>query len=127
MKTPTQEQFQKIIDTLEKAPSGAKVDMQETQTNKCGYPMCFAGWYLILSGINKKSFTSGVDMVAKDLGFTHAGDLKLWAKQHKDIWGNESGYFMFSSEHSFGGHPLTITLETIIDHWKGVKERAAVL
>jgi len=134
MKTPTQEQFQVVIDNLEKAlkisKNNAPVDMMSVDIaiNKkyaCGTPMCHAGWYLIATSkvTSHTSYSDGAELMAEHLGFANDFYLKLWAKQNSDIWGNREGESMFCSENAFStSEPFG--LKTIIDHWKAVKERA---
>jgi len=136
MKTPTQEQFQTVIDNLEKANTAkALVNMGETEVNYCGSPMCHGGWYAFSKDLrdidefsDNDSYISyfiGAEEMGKDLGFKDQFELMQWASSNDEIWGNKSGSYMFNGETAFldGMTPIT-SLSQIIDHWKGVKERA---
>ena len=77
-------------------------------------------------------FAVGAEQMAEDLGLGHPQLLMLWAEQNPDLWGNEHGYNMFSCERAFftGVQPSNIrihdsqlTLQMVLDHWKGVYER----
>lgn len=136
MKTPTQEQFQVVIDNLEKAFKISKrnapvdmmsVDISVKKKDACGTPMCHAGWYLIATSkvTNYTSYSQGASLIAEHLGFVDEFYLKLWADKNQNIWGNEKGVLMFCSSSAFGVFDDIFTLRTIINHWKGVKERAA--
>lgn len=136
MKTPTQEQFQIVIDNLEKANkmanNNAKIDMMQgtvkREQNLCGTPVCFGGWYCIGKGLSSDNYSHGAYHIANDLGFDNECDLKLWASTNIGIWGNNYGKIMFCDGLAFGKKEDTgFTLKTIINHWKGVKERAAKL
>lgn len=139
MKTeiPTQEQFQVVIDNLEKAfkisKKNAPVNMMSTdisikKKDACGTPMCHAGWYLIATSkiTNYTRYTQGCELIAEHLGFDGAFYLKLWAERNKSIWGNKYGGDMFFNSKAFCEFGV-FGLKTIINHWKGVKERAEKL
>lgn len=131
-KTPTQEQFQTVIDNLKKANKMAKgyanIHMMEGIPNKaanlCGTPLCHGGWYCIGKGL-EDNWKGGMRAIAEDLGFDDEQVLKTWANQNPQIWGNEYGGSMFCDGVAFGKkHDNGFTLQTIINHWKGVKKRA---
>lgn len=134
MRNPTQEQFQVVIDNLEKAWRSAKrndnrkVNMMETSINYCGSPMCFAGWYAVAKKLDEwdHSYSDGCELVARDLGFDFKRELTEWAVRNVKIWGNDWGSYMFYDGRAFDFDDEDHgTLKQIIDHWKGVKERAA--
>jgi hypothetical protein len=88
LKTPTQEQFQIVIDTLIEANKLFKkspVCMYETEINHCGSPMCHGGWYAIIRG--GCNFTRGAYQMAEDLGFRPEYKLRDWAEANPEIWG----------------------------------------
>ena len=130
MYIPSQEQFQIVIDNLEKANKIANnalgklnCDMQEYKMfDDCGTPMCHAGWYSITFNLN--SMHSGADLISQHLGFPNGLNLMRWAKRYTEIWGNEHGDCMFASGFAFGIENDVFDLQLIVDHWKGVKERA---
>jgi hypothetical protein len=131
MRTPTQEQFQIVIDTLTEAYKLAKrnapVDMMISDVFSpiCGTPMCHVGWYASVNYISGIDFTEGSNMIASDLGFRNKIELKEWAHDNPEIWGNDRGEGMFCDGEAFGQEDDTgFTLKTIIDHWKAVKKRA---
>lgn len=132
MKTPTQEQFQVVIDTLEKANSMAKgiaeVNMLngfvEKEKNLCGTPLCHGGWYVVASELDTYDYMEGANKMANDLGFDDYSALEDWASDNSAIWGNIHGNQMFNSSSAFLDKGYVSDLSEIIDHWKGVKERA---
>lgn len=131
MKHPTKQQMQSVIDTLEQAVELAErncpVDMGEGKIYRdhpCGTPMCFAGWYGLVTS-NKGNFLEGRSKIVNALGFKCSYELKKWAGENPEIWGNKYGLFMFSDDRSFTGDSDTEipNLQYIINHLKGVKER----
>lgn len=132
IKTPTQEQFQIVIDTLEeawlKSKKRGKVDMMEpvvVHENHCGTPMCFAGWYTSIRIGDSTTYEDGCELIARDLGFDSPTDLKVWAEAKYEIWGNDMGYTMFTDGGAFGiDSDSGFSLYTIVKHWKEVKQRA---
>ena len=164
---PSPEQVQKVIDTFEKAlPLANKTDnhlnmgctgADVNSAHSCGTSCCHGGWYAIITGKNSLfeliprtlSFYDGALNMAQDLGFNintsiyhnsdhiTANELLTWAASNPDIWGNENGLHMFSSNN---GNPIARrgkmaffhpvkrpcgaeNLQDIVDHWKEVKER----
>lgn len=144
MKTPTQEQFDKVINNLitayEISKHDAPVDMYNTEaftTNHkhlCGTPMCHAGWYASIALKGKRvdssglpiNYLDGASIMSKHLGFASGGDLEFWAKNNPEIWGNENGRMIFTSAYAFN-YKGELDLLAIINHWQAVKERAAKL
>lgn len=130
--TPTQKQFQVVIDNLKKASKSAKkdenrnVNMMETSINYCGSPMCFAGWYAVAKKLDEweNSYSDGAQAVAVDLGFDGKLELCIWAETNITIWGNRWGNELFWDGRAFGMYEDYGTLQQIIDHLIGVKERA---
>ena len=100
--------------------------------HKCGTVHCHAGWYLLAKIWDLKSdfigsgekhlYEDGAYLMAKDLGLKKIRKLEGWAAKHPEIWGNDMGDFMFSSEESLG---YPDTLADIVDHWRGVRRRLA--
>lgn len=135
--TPTQEQFQIVIDNLEKVNRSAKrkhkdapVDMMETSINYCGSPMCFAGWYAVAKKLDEydSKYSDGAKIIAIDLGFNDKSYLRKWAESNPLLWGNSFGNDMFCDGRAFNQPEDTgFSLQTIINHWKCVKERSAKL
>lgn len=125
---PTQEQFQIVIDNLEKVIEKypeAEVSMMIPSINYRGSPMCPAGWYAFIHNITHNDYTAGAALIAEHLGFSSSHHLKMWAYDNPKIWGNKSGAGMFCDGAAFGGDDTTITnLSQIINHWKEVKVRA---
>lgn len=136
---PTQEQFQTVIDNLTKAaklyPEGkiAMLRLGISSGHGCLTPMCHAGWYGFICGVSGHSYTDGGELMAEHLGFSFNGEhslkgvflLEEWAAQNEKIWGNSNGVGIFSSAEAFGETTDTlISLWQIVNHWKGVKERA---
>ncbi len=109
MTTPTNQQIAAgltlVNDTLRKAPE-VNLDMMSTEWNEkniCGTPACFAGMYMALNGLKRdeKSWTNGSKMIAKACGFDKSSEFTQWADESREIWGNESGYGIFSSAAAF--------------------------
>ena len=109
MTNPTNQQIAAgltlVNDTLRKAPE-VNLDMKSTEWNEkniCGTPACFAGMYMALNGLKRdeKSWTNGSKMIAKACGFGNSDEMRHWAETNPELWGNESGYFMFSRSKAF--------------------------
>lgn len=138
MHTPTKQQVQKVIDTLKsvnekvfkETQTEAKVNMGEKEIHPCGTPMCHAGYYTVecinQGRITPNRFTDyleGAELISIDLGFDDVDDLRDWADiNHRNVWGNEEGIFMFSSYLAFDKEE-DLTLQDIITHWEGVRDR----
>ena len=71
------------------------------------------------------SFTSFVDILVEDLGFSWEIELTCWAEENPDIWGNEFGYSMLSSSKAFGKQHFDspVSIQEIAEHWHGVAQR----
>lgn len=99
----------------------------DKQQNICGTPVCHGGWYAIAKGSD--TYLGGALEMAEDLGFYQISELEIWAEQNDQLWGNIFGSHMFVSGCAFGdgtqNDKSLNSLIQIIDHWKGVKERAA--
>ncbi len=106
----------------------------------CGTVHCHGGWYAValiqnnsldIDGLEYVSYSEGAASMAAHLGFDDEIKLQRWAGQNPSIWGNEYGDSMFYVEAAFVGvvyNDLDELMEiegmqTIIDHWKGVKKR----
>jgi hypothetical protein len=83
--------------------------------------MCHAGWYMVA---NKKTgfYSEGKRLMARDLGFDHYTDLRIWASDNRKIWGNGNGNLMFEYSAAFN-YRDRLTLSAIIAHWKQVQKR----
>lgn len=136
---------------VELANGNCPVDMAQGDVfveHPCGTPMCHGGWYSLVLGYPR--FDAGAEQMAEDLGFTPIlnldgrgtpwedpaqDQLAQWAKNNPQLWGNVAGSVMFIDESAFGvvisldddlqREQLSpeLTLQMIIDHWKGVMER----
>lgn len=129
-KIPTQEQFDTVINNFElvlKTCSVAQVNMMQGSIKDCGSPMCHGGWYAFICGLTRKGyndFSDGANLMAEHLGFEDSDELKGWADEHPELWGNKYGEDMFCDGSAFGGNDDTINrLDQIVDHWKEVKVR----
>lgn len=99
--------------------------------NEFDQGMCVAGWYLMSTGIPQSSpevnFTHqhGSAVLAKELGFKNAMELKSWAAAHPELWGNKYGGEMFYSRCAWGNlyssskKPMT----KVIKHLKKLAKR----
>lgn len=66
----------------------------------------------------------GEDAIACVLGYDDVVDLRRWAAQNPETWGNEYGDLMFELDVAYGvagADPLAI--EDVARHWLGVAER----
>lgn len=111
----------------------SRLDMKETSVNnghKCGSVHCHGGWYAVMrcSTDENLDYTDGADKMATDLGFDEYVDLKYWADQCPEIWGNYEGDQMFSSVYAFESDTRdgAYTLKHIADHWSEVADRLAI-
>ena len=147
---PTSNQLRKVVLNFDKAISLAKVDapvnMQSTsiayEDNICGTPMCHAGWYLISvkAGAMREwardnsdrwdfpTYIDGVGALSKDLGFTTRHQLVYYYEARPELWGNDCGIEMFSSESAFftedeSYYEGKLTLSVIRNWWAGVHNR----
>jgi hypothetical protein len=138
MQTPTKSQWQIVIGNYEKvlaiASKKGSLNMAETEVNDsgleginiCGTVHCVAGWYAVATldpaNTSKRiSFTDGADRMAQDLGLSDRDALEIWARDNANIWGNEKGYYMFSSS---GAYDYAQTLAEVVAHLKGVRDRS---
>lgn len=121
---PTQEQFTIVIGKfekiLEKYPK-AQVQMEQCIIKDMGFPKCHIGWFAYINDIH--TLFNADKLLCQDLG---VDDIRFWAHNNPKIWGNEQGSRMYWEPSAFGldNHLVTFPLQHIIDHWKGVKERA---
>lgn len=133
---PTQDQFNTVIENFENALNtfpDAKVNMMQGIIHECGSPMCHGGWYAVATIKEKYNakgqdilFIDGANLMAEHLGFDNNNQLEDWAMRNSDVWGNIYGAHMFVDALAFtGDYDIRLKgLNDIIEHWKGVKERA---
>lgn len=137
---PKSENVFKVIRNFEKIPGSIResvyhVQMIESKVKpfmgSCGTQLCHAGWYAsvtIKTLFDSIHFTDGGNKMAKHLGFKIMSDLIDWADKNPEIWGNKFGGSMFSDSKAFTGlHGKRISVNDIINHWKGVYERVLAL
>lgn len=113
------------------------LDMFQSNINMCGHKCgtvhCHAGWFAIARGLHKNrkvTYSTGTEEMTLVLGFEHEFQLRQWALDNKDIWGNMCGNFIFSDKIAFesASRPHgALNLQHIIDHWKEVYERLKAL
>jgi len=136
---PTSDQVLKVVETMKKVMyrAGNKGALNMYQPEVCGTVNCVAGWYVVAKGTedpqtlkyireNHIDFEYGAMLMAEDLGFNSEEELMAWAKDNPEIWGNESGDFMFSRYRAYTGKPdihVTCEYTDIIAHWAKVAER----
>ena len=140
MENPTSAQFKKVINNFILINSAAIAeaeatniapifDMAETglvpdADNLCGTPMCHGGWYAASIGLwGSKvihSYAAGASAIAAHLGFNNVEDLREWASNNANLWGNIWGRGMFYDIDAFD-QPETLT--DIINHWIKVHNR----
>jgi hypothetical protein len=138
MHTPTKAHWQVVIDKLKSILPMAKhesnFDMGQGRVNcfhKCGTVHCVGGWYAIASGLHNMGpvdYEDGADFMAADLGFKQLHPsveakelLRDWAYENCHIWGNHSGYSMFSDEAAYG---YAKDMQGVITYLEGVKDRS---
>lgn len=138
MKHPNPDKIDILAETFlnlhESVPKATKVEMGEPNFQKCRTIACHAGWF----GLARSKFSNGysyedsADDMAKFLGIVNRFELKDWAENNPDLWGNHDGDGMFCSAHAFGKglayyksvwkyKPLT--LKHIGNHWAKVADR----
>jgi len=132
MRHPTKKQVQKVIDNFRKVlpqaqrlqrKEGCSVNMSEINIDAaCGTPMCHGGWYAVSTCKNAINFSGGKTLMAEHLGFDASYELKSWAMNNPEIWGNYYGEEMFNFNRAFNHHGK-LTLPKIIRHWINVQKR----
>lgn len=142
IKHPKAKDVLKVIRNFEKLPEHVRneennVDMGISPVKgafeKCGTILCHGGWYTVASCILlpfiSASYERGADKMARHLGFKDMIGLQRWANKNPEIWGNRYGGDMFCSKSAFFGkrtlseEDTKFSLQTIINHWKGVYQR----
>ena len=94
--------------------------------HQCGTVHCFAGWYGVMHpklwphGTLFKEYKVAADAIAERCGFTNMVALKAWADKHPKLWGNNNGYWLFSSKDAFNG---AADLTGIVHYLYGVVSR----
>ena len=132
MNTPTREQWNSVIGPLKayghKLPKDVDM-MQIGYDHSCKTPMCFAGNFMVSSGLYKESriygYDEGANLIAKNLGFINREELLFWAKDHPEKWGNTMGYGLFSSPKAFlpERSKEKLTTAKLIAWLEGVRDR----
>lgn len=149
---PKSSNVQKVIDTYRAALPLATWEGHLNWTES-GAPHSIPEWYVTgclqlnrkfndlfpgLIRINKErqqgdpswlDFMQGIDQMDDDLGY----DVRIWAEDNPDIWGNRSGDKMFSQfgeKQAFQSSTRpdgARTLQDIVDHWEEVRDRLIVI
>ena len=94
--------------------------------HQCGTVHCFAGWYGVLhpelwaADASFKEYSVAADAIAQRCGFSDKRAFKAWADSHPKLWGNNEGYWLFSSKDAFNG---AADLTGIVHHLYGVVSR----
>jgi hypothetical protein len=74
-------------------------------------------------------YLHGARWISFELGFEplpgfFAWDLREWAQDNPQVWGNEFGWDLFSKNRAFGKNDYQrLTLKHIADHWLKVAKR----
>ena len=142
-KHPRSEDVLNVIRNFERVLPYAEgerlLNMLETGVSRlplpvCNTPHCHAGWYLLAKKpfmqrifSRHNNFTYGYLEMERDLNIPSISD---WARENPEIWGNNSGSYVFSSPLAFVGPTRpngAKTLKDIVDHWKEVYERLVKL
>lgn len=139
MRTPTQEQWQTVIDNLYSIlpltlENEHHLDMTEPCVNyfhECGTVHCVGGWYAIACYketvfITDECFNynDGANAMAVHLGFSGRPELQTWAIKNPDLWGNQHGELMFTSNYGYANSYNTFakSIADVIHHFELVKE-----
>lgn len=139
MYIPSQEQWQKVIDTIKsvlpRASSEANFNIGYgiVHGEPCGTICCVAGWYMVAKVSPEEAETLsnghwifGKDALAGDLGFKDGQYFKTWANENVELWGNRCGYNMFMDIYAYNsGAPgaYAKTLQDVINHFEFVKKQ----
>lgn len=131
---PTPEACRAVANQIRKAIEeypNMKLDMHEGRVKSldhaCGTTHCHAGIFLLgednfqMHEINGFwDYTQGIQLMTERLGFAHKDDLRDWAKNNPELWGNENGYWMFSEVDAFN---YAKSVSEIADWWSDVADR----
>ena len=114
----------KFFNSIPNEPEVNPVDMASIHAPSelsCGTPACFGGYlthYFYSRGdIDSLDYTYsfGCQLFADLLGFGGLTNLKKFLKAYPELWGNENGFYIFSSPNAFGDMGCdTITLRDIV-------------
>ncbi len=99
--------------------------------HECNTPMCHAGWYAFSANqgertMKYRSYRSGADLMAQELGFKNRHELTDWAYSNPKIWGNRNGFDMFNNGDAFnivGKVYRDVNVNDVYLHWLGVAKR----
>ena len=139
MHTPTQKQWQTVIDKLYSIlpftfESKYHLDISEAAVNngwhQCGTVHCVGGWYAIASykedAFDRKeilSYSDGTAEMARDLGFENEIDLEFWAGENYKLWGNSYGLHLFYKRDAYDhGNGPAKSITDVIHHFEFVKQ-----
>lgn len=136
---PTSAQVLKVVETMKKVMyrAGKKGALDMYEPGICGTVNCVAGWYVVAKGTedpetmrhirgNHVDYEYGAMLMAEDLGFRNEDELRAWAEDNPEIWGNKHGGSMFSRYDAYTGiFDIRVTCEysDIITHWAKVADR----
>ena len=132
------ERLQGFVKTLQSMKQDMPIDMGSSAKPQCGTPGCHAG--LVMLALDKMGIKQTEWCLRNDLYYyrDHAhrlarylskseeanmGDLEYWASGHPEIWGNDSGLYMFGNGLAFDQDTDYFPSSVIVDHWAGVLDR----
>jgi hypothetical protein len=117
-------EFVALLRAATKRTGGYGCDMAQASVDPhCGTPGCHGGWAGIALNVETDSYLDGGDALAKHLGFNFRWELKRWALQNPDIWGNRNGLLMFGCPSAFDQKNTHFSVDVLIDWWQAVGER----
>ena len=138
MHIPSQEQWQKVIDTLKSVLHLARAEENffmglGISHKPCGTVCCVGGWYKVaktspeeIPNLVDDDWEAGKHSIGQDLGFLDGDEFKVWAIKNESLWGNNLGYQMFVFADAYNaGMPdaYAQTLQDVINHYEFVKQQ----
>jgi hypothetical protein len=138
MHTPTQKQWQTVLDKLYSIlpftfENNDHLTMMESRVNGCGHVCgsthCVGGWYAIahnedmaFEGNEYLGYRHGANQMAVDLGFHDQYDIGFWASKNSRLWGNMRGLDLFADSKSYDhGNGPAKSITDVIHHFEFVK------
>lgn len=93
----------------------------------CGSPGCAAGWCAVALHAycpcsRYTSYFDGYDAVDKYFGFS----LNDWADSNRELWGNDSGYYVWSANAAWNQDSAVFPPQVLVDHLRAVARRIEI-
>lgn len=100
---------------------------KKSLVEECGTIACHAGWGCVIFDLTPPFLWSyGANAIAYHLGFKFWQSYTIWAMFHKEIWGNQYGDLMFSSDGAAAFNVVyqhECTLKTVGQYYLGLAGR----